>query len=531
MKTSIRPWWRVTATAAAAVALTLTVAAGGAAATSADGGLPTEGATGEAVRGTELVVAVEAPTSTLDPASINTAFVNYVQPAYEPLIHNRSDGTLQPGLAESWELGPDNMSLTLQIREGVRFSDGDPVTADAVVASLQHAQNSGTGNGFFLADAEISAEGSTVTIALPRPNPVLPLMLSSSYGIGAIISPTGLTDPSALNADNPSHGAGPYVFNPDESVAGDHYTYEANPDYYAPELYQHHDRIVIRVIPDAQARLNAVQSDQVDVATGDLATIGQAQAAGLQAIGVPFVWQGLNLIDRDGVVSEPLGDVRVRQAINYAIDRELIAGALLPGIAVPTATIAVPGGDGWSPAAGERYPYDPDRARELLTEAGYPDGFTLSVLSVQFAGIDVMAEAVAGQLAEVGITLDITLTFDEAGYVGGMMGQEYPAVAVGYGAQPVHLMGQGLFMPNAMPFNGFASQTDELDALYAAHAVAGDDERAAASAAIIEYLTENAWFAPVAFAPVTYIGGAHVGGLRVSPDTPVAEPIEWYELA
>lgn len=496
----------------------------------AEGGLPMEGSTGDAVRGEELVVAVALQASTLDPAAINTAFVNYVQPAYEPLLHRRSDGSLQPGLAESWEMGDGNLSMTLQIREGVTFSDGDPVTSDAVVASLEHAQASGTGNGFFLADSTITADGNTVTIDLTSPNPVLPLMLSGAYGIGGIISPTGLANPDALNPDNPSHGAGPYVYDPEASVAGDHYVYVANPDYYAKDLYQHYDQIELRVISEPQATLNAVQTGQVDVATGDLSTIAQAQSASLQVVGVPFVWQGLNLIDRDGVVSEPLGDVRVRQAINYAIDRQTIVDALLPGIAVATGTIVVPGSDAWSAAAAERYSYDPDKARELLAEAGYPDGFEFDLLSVQFAGIDVLAEAVVGQLAEVGITANITLTTDEASYVGGMMDQTYPAVAVGYGSQPLHLMGQGLFMPNAQPFNGFASQSDELDELYAAAASAPADEVATANQAVVEFLTENAWFAPVAFGPVSYIAQADVGGLRVSPDSPVVELTEWYQL-
>lgn len=494
-------------------------------------GLATEGRSGDAAHGDALGVVVAAPAATLDPAAINTAFVAYVIPAYEPLIHLRSDGTLQPGLAESWEMGEGNTSMTLTIRDGVQFSDGDEVTADAVVASLTHAQGTATGNGFFLAGATIAAEGEVVTIGLPAPNPTLPLMLSSAYGIGGIISPTGLEDPAALTADNPSHGAGPYVFDPDQSVAGDHYTYVANPDYYAKDLYQHYDTVTLQVIADAQASLNALQTGQVDVITGDLSTIAQAQSAGLQVIGVPFVWQGLNLIDRDGEVSPALGDVRVRQAINHALDRDLIANALLPGIAVPTATIAVPGGDGWSQEAADRFPYDPDLARELLTEAGYGDGLEIGTLSVQFAGIDVMAEAIAGQLAEVGITLDITLTTDEASYVGGMTDHSFPVVAVGYGAQPVHLMGQGLFMPNAMPFNGFGSQRDELDELYATAASAAVDDVPAANQAIIRYLTDEAWFAPVAFAPVTYIAGDSIGGLRVSPDAPVVSLLEWYELA
>ena len=238
-----------------------------------------------------------------------------------------------------------------------------------------------------------------------------PRLLTPKYGVGQIIEPDRPRRPGALTVENPAQGAGAYILDPGDTVAGDHYTYDANPDYFDPSR-QHYKQIVIQVIANPQAAMNALQSDQIDITAGSAETVSLAEGAGLQIAQTPFVWQGLNLIDRGGEVSEPLGDVRVRQAINYAIDRETVSTALLGDYGVPTATVTVEGGDGWSEAAAARYPYDPDMARQLLAEAGYPDGFKLDVLSVRFAGIDMMAEAVAGQLAEVGIDVNLNHVTD-----------------------------------------------------------------------------------------------------------------------
>src|SRR5690606_28917719 len=120
---------------------------------------------------------------------------------------------------------------------------------------------------------------------------------------GQIISPTGVKHPDRLTADHPSQGAGAYVFDPEQSVPGDHYTYTANPGYHAKDERQHYDEVVIRVINDQQARVNALATGQIDLATGSPDTIDQVASGGNQVVWIPFVWQGLSLIDRDGEVS------------------------------------------------------------------------------------------------------------------------------------------------------------------------------------------------------------------------------------
>jgi peptide/nickel transport system substrate-binding protein len=521
-----RGWTRlVTGVAIAGMTATLTACDGGSSAGSTGNG------SGDPVVGDRLTIAAAAPPNSLDPGTVDNAFTTYTLLAYDPLIYRAADGSLEPDLAESWELvGDTNQQLDITLRGDATFSDGSKVTAEAVKASLEYAQSAPGAQAPMLAGMAFEVTDPTsITITSATPNPLLAETFTQFYGVGQIISPTGLADPAALAADAESQGAGPYVLDPSDTVAGDHYTYTARDDYF-DTVRQHYKKIVVRVIANAQASLNALKTGQVDVVIGGDATVAsQVEAAGMNVAAVPFVFQGLNLLDRDGTVREPLGDVRVRQAINYAIDRETVTQAVLGDFGVPTTQTVVEGGDGYSETAAERYPYDVEKAKELLAEAGYADGFTLEVTSIQFAGIDTMAQAIQGQLAEVGITVELTTRTDVAAYIQDMTGGEFPAAAVGYGAQPLFLMGQGLFLPTAPVFNGFHTADPTVAELYTQAAAADPKTRADLDRQLQEYLVENAWFTPVAFSPVLYYSRADLGGVEVSGAAPVATPLDWYD--
>lgn len=400
---------RVVLRSTAAVAVVGLLAAGcsDAAEKSAEG---SSSSSGKAVAGDTLTVGLQAPATSINPATIDTAFVTYTQLAYESLTYLAPDGSIKPALAESWKyVGEGNTQFDMKIRSDAKFADGTPVDAKAVKASLDYVRGAkGSSSQFLSMVKSIDVTGSnSVSIKLSEPNPMLPEMLSQSYPVGSIISPAGLKDPKKLTVQNTSHGAGAYVFDPKATIAGDHYTYTANPRYY-DKSKQHYKKVVVKVLANPQAALNAVKTGQVDIVAGDASTSSQAKSAGLQIEETPFVWNGLNLIDREGEVSKPLGDVKVRQAINHALDRKKLTKATAGDYGVPTSTTVVKGADGWSEEAAERYPYDPDKAKKMLKEAGYPDGFDLEVLSVRFAGIDTVTEAMKPQLEEVGIRIKPT---------------------------------------------------------------------------------------------------------------------------
>ncbi|MEU1180886.1 ABC transporter substrate-binding protein [Streptomyces sp. NPDC005820] len=526
VSTSHRPLARTRRAALAALCagLSLTVAACG-------GGTGTAGAesTGRAVPGDTLTVAEQQAPPTLNPGSLDLGFVDFTMLSYESLFYLSPEGKVEPALAKSWKyVGTGNTELSVTLRSGVKFADGTAVTADAVKASLEYAKKAQGNQAHYLTDATITVTGPlALTIELAEPNPILPTLLTQSYGIGQIISPKGLADAASLTPTTASQGAGPYIYQPSDSVAGDHYTYTANPDYY-DKSKQHYKKIVIRIVQNGQTGVNAMKTGQVDVYKGDYTSAASAKSAGMSTVGLPVILQGLSLIDREGEVSEPLGDVRVRQAINYAIDREAVTKALLGSSGTPTTQTVIKGGDGYSEEMADYYTYDPAKAKQLLKEAGYPDGFELPVLAATFVGFDTMAQAIAGQLEKVGIKVKVTAVTSITSFVENQTNHKYPAVSGGFTEEPMYLEGLDLFMPGSKVFNGFGSTSPELTSLFDKAAAAEPAERAGLDRQMQEYLVKNAWFAPVAFTPVNYYVRPGIGGVKVSAGAPFASPLAFY---
>jgi len=270
--------------------------------------------------GEVLTVAHSVSPQTLDPAKTVQNDAWFQAPAYQPLIVRRSDGSLQPGLATSWQyVSSDNTALELRLRPGVKFSDGSTLTAQTVVDHFEYVLKSGGQFAPLFAGDQFTATGPlTVLIKTPKPNPDLPTLLTQDDVVGGVISPTGLKNPAKLGTQ--TFGAGPYTLDPGQTVPGDHYTYLQNPNYY-DKASVHWKKLVIRVITNPQAALNAMKTGQVDFAVGDSTTLAAAKQAGLTVSMTPLLWTGVTLADRNGKMSKPLADVRVRQALNYGTDR------------------------------------------------------------------------------------------------------------------------------------------------------------------------------------------------------------------
>jgi peptide/nickel transport system substrate-binding protein len=270
-----------------------------------------------------------------------------------------------PGLATSWQyISNDNTQLQLQLRSGVKYSDGSTLSAQNVVDHFEYVLASGGQFAPLFAGDSFTATGPlTVVVKTPKPNPDLPTLLTQDDVVGGIISPMGLQNKAKLGTQ--TFGAGPYELDPSATVAGDHYTFVPNPNYYDKGSVHWH-KVVVRAITSPQATLNAMQTGQVDFAVGDASTLDAAKRAGLTVTMTPLLWTGVTLADRDGAMSKPLADVRVRQALNYATDRTSIASALFPNGGKATAQLTVPGGYGYDASLDNAYPYDTAKAKQLL---------------------------------------------------------------------------------------------------------------------------------------------------------------------
>ncbi len=474
--------------------------------------------------GGTLTVAYSSVPQTLDPAKTVQNNSLYQALAYEPLIVRKSDGSLVPGLATSWQyISNDNTQLKLQLRSGVKYSDGSTLSAQNVVDHFEYVLASGGQFAPLFAGDSFTATGPlTVVVKTPKPNPDLPTLLTQDDVVGGIISPMGLQNKAKLGTQ--TFGAGPYELDPSATVAGDHYTFVPNPNYYDKGSVHWH-KVVVRAITSPQATLNAMQTGQVDFAVGDASTLDAAKRAGLTVTMTPLLWTGVTLADRGGAMSKPLADVRVRQALNYATDRTSIASALFPNGGKATAQLTVPGGYGYDASLDNAYPYDTTKAKQLLTEAGYPSGFSLKIVTADYQSMNLVAQALAQQWQKVGVTLQITDRANANQYTTEAFGAKYPAFMTIFGQQPIWTEGPSLFLPSAL-FNPFHSDNAVLQALYDQAAKASADAKAAADRQVEGWLVHQAWFVPVVTTGLPYYATKKVTGTAVSPKAPLASIYE-----
>jgi len=489
------------------------------------GGGDTGGQTVPAGRvGDTLTVAYASVPQTLDPAKTVQNNSLYQALAYQPLIVRRSDGDLRPGLATSWRyLKEDNTQFELTLRSGVKFSDGSSLTARVVVDHLRYVLKAGGQFApLFKGDTFTATGPLTVVIKTPKPNPDLPTLLTQDNVVGGVISPEGLKHKSKLGTR--TSGAGPYMLDPATTVAGDHYTFVQNPNYYDKPAV-HWKKVVVRAITSPQATLNAMKTGQVDFAIGDASTLAAAKQAGLTVTKTPLLWTGVTLADRQGKMSQPLADLRVRQALNYATDRKVIASSLFRHDGRPTSQLTVPGGYGYDPKLDDAYPYDVAKAKQLLTAAGYADGLSLKIVTAEYQSMNLVAQALAQQWKKAGVTLDITSRANANQYFSEAFDPKYPAFMTIFGQQPIWTEGPSLFLPSAL-FNPFRTADPKLQALYDQAAKATGTNKDEADRKVKAYLVQQAWFVPVVTTGLPYYTSSRVTGAKVSPKAPLASIYE-----
>jgi peptide/nickel transport system substrate-binding protein len=467
-------------------------------------------------RGDLLTIANPSFPATLDPAKGDNASSDYNALVFDPLIVQAPDGSFKPRLALSWKYGPRNTSFSITLRPNVSFSDGTKLDAQALKTWIEHVVSfpGGAGGGYLkdLRSIDVTSPLS-VTLHFRKPTPLLEQVFSQKLQVGMPGSP-GAVKARTLKTD--PVGTGPYVLDKANTVVRDHYTYVPNRKYWNREEI-HWNKIVIKTISNPSAALQALKTRQVQVVKDQpVTTLDAAKRAGLRFVAPTTLLMGLQFSDRDGSLLKPLGDVRVRQAINYAIDREAVAKVLGAGYGEVTDQMAAKGDDAYDSALQHRYPYDLAKARALLAEAGYADGFTLPVLSVNVVGQDTVAELLAGQLAKVGITVKPDVKTNVGDYFTALSGTEFPAVTLSWGRLPAVTNYQLLWGPNASGSNPFKNRDPRLDGLYHELTAAPPQEADAVARKMMQFLIDEAWFAPIVATPLVVLHSPDVTGVNAS---------------
>lgn len=387
-----------------------------------------------------LVFGRGADSVSLDPGIVTDGeSFKVTQNVFETLLNfGEEDTTINPGLAKEWEVSEDGLTYTFQLQEGVKFHDGTDFNAEAVIKNINRWKGGKEEdfyyfNSMFKAEGEdiikeVTAEGDyTVVFTLARPQaPFLKNLAMSPFGIG---SPTAFEAAGDKFGDNPV-GTGPFKFT--DWKRNDSITIEKFEDYWQEGLPKL-DKVIFRSIPDNSARLNELMAGNIDLADGINPSDGKTVEGDstLQLIERPSMNIGyLGLTN----TRAPFDNKLVRQAVNYAIDKQAIVDAFFEGRAEVAANPMPPSISGYNDAISP-YPYDPEKAKSLLAEAGY-DGKEIELWAMPVPrpympdGAKV-AEVIQKNLEDVGIPSKI-VTFEWATYLEKAKNGEADAFMLGW---------------------------------------------------------------------------------------------------
>jgi peptide/nickel transport system substrate-binding protein len=435
------------------------------------------------------------------------------QVAYDTLILREPDGKLSPMLATKWQYNQDNTLLTVDLRTDVSFSDGEKFDATAAKANLDNFRKAnGPQMSQLTAVTDVKAvDADTVEIALSAADPSLEFYLSQAAGL--------MGSPKALGSENIKTepvGSGPYVMDKAASVPGSQLVFTAREGYWNKDL-QKFSKVTLKTLQDATARTNALVSGQVDATLLDPKTGKQAEGAGMKLVTNQVDWTGLLLLDRNGEVNKPLGDVRVRQAINHALDRKTILEQIRLGRGTPTSQVFGKDSGAWVEELENKYPYDPEKAKALLKEAGYATGVTIEVPALP-AEEPALLAVLKQQLADIGITMNVGAPIANT-FASDVAAKKYPVIEFNlFQGEPWVAINQ-MISTKAL-YNPFKTTTPELQAKINAVQTAGKDAGQKAQE-VNRYVTENAWFAPLFRVDQMYY---HNSKVTVTPQVQQAVP-------
>jgi peptide/nickel transport system substrate-binding protein len=420
---------------------------------------------------------------------------------YDALFVTQPDGTVEGDLVSEFSNNAENTQTTLTLEDGVTFTDGKPLDSAVVKANLDRRSDPdleaygslGPGQASEITDVQ-APDPKTVVITWAKPQATPENNLVDTAGV--IVGPDGVADPTSL--ETTPDGSGAYTLNTDETTRASTYSLEKSDDARDAEDWAY-DTIVFKVITDPQALANAVVSGQADVAgILDPTTIDLVESR-QKTVSQGGTTVGFYFLDKTGATNPAFASEQARLAITYAIDREKLVTDLHEGSRA-TAQFFPEDAAGFDPALDEEYGYDPAKAKQLLAEAGYPDGFEFDTTVLGQPTEDQVA--VQSQLAEVGITMNfVTATSTDQVFASV---QTDPVLFAPFapGAQPAGFVAGVLY---GGFLNTHGAKEPEIEAALGGALGATGDAQEQALTDLNTALTANAWVAP-AYEDFTYFG-------------------------
>ncbi|NKB42821.1 MAG: ABC transporter substrate-binding protein [Alphaproteobacteria bacterium] len=364
---------------------------------------------------------------TLDPHAQNEGMtLATAQQIYEPLVNRDKTMALTPGLALSWGLSEDPTMWEFKLRQGVTFHGGQSFTADDVVFSFTRALKPTSDMKDIIGTVldVIAVDDFTVRVVTDGPNPILPQQINDIFIMSrgwaeenAVTEPQDVAAGQETYAVRHTNGTGPFILElrePDVRTV-----LVKNETWWGLEEENPHnvDRIIFTPVSNAATRVAALLSGELDFVLDtpvqDLARVRRTPGLTVQSTAeVRAIFIGMDtgraeLRSSNAKGTNPFADIRVRHAINMAVDREAIVKRIMRGMAEPAGMLLSPGIGGYTSEIDALPTLDPEAARALLAEAGYADGFsvTLDCTNDRYMNDEAICQAVVGMLARIGITV------------------------------------------------------------------------------------------------------------------------------
>lgn len=478
-----------------------------------DNALPTPGGPR---RGGSLILALSEDFTTFHPF-YETGARDYKPIFYDPVVRISDAGDIEPWLAESWEINGDNTSITLHLRPGVKFHNGRELKAADVAWSVEQAHDPGLGHQlsarFATVDDAVPLDDYTLRIDYREPTPAMLDGLARLY-----IYP----QEAAPSIDTRPVGTGPFQYS--SWIPGDRLTATRFPDYWRrPGPYL--SEVILTPLPDLPSRIEALLEGTVDaildVPLEQKAALAPGEDIVVEANPPGFAFYAF-LVNTQ---APPFDDVRVRQALNYALDRQKIIDTVFDGQAI-SLTLPYPTNSwAYAPDLASRYSYNPQRAKALLTEAGFPAGFSTQMLVRGTSGPHLeQARVFQQQLAQIGIVVELQPAA-QADYWPRLSQSDFTLVSHTAGDATVDPSGLFESAPCCRAFANFfgiEANTTWFPEFQSVIRQAGAETDRAARKQLyhraLEILVEQGWSIPVAWRQSLHAHHANVVGLRVDMD-------------
>ncbi|MGB3244206.1 MAG: ABC transporter substrate-binding protein [Sulfitobacter sp.] len=350
---------------------------------------------------TDVTIAIQLEPPHMDPTSAAAGAIDSVlySNVFEGLTRFMADGSVVPGLAESWEISDDGLTYTFKLRDGVKFHDGTTMDAEDVKFSLDRINAEDSANAqkaLYAAIAEVNViDPLTVEVKLSEKNGNM--LFNLAWGDAVIVAPESIE-----NIKQTPIGTGAFKF--DSWTQGDKVELSRFEDYWGTPAKL--DKVTFKFISDPTAAFAAVMAEDIDVFSGFPApeNVPQFEADPRFQVLVGNT-EGETILSTNNKMP-PFDNVKVREALAHAIDRQAIIDGAMFGMGTPIGTHFAPHNPAYVDLTAQSN-YDPEKSKALLAEAGFPDGFetTLDLPPPSYARRG--GEIIAAQLAEVGITAKI----------------------------------------------------------------------------------------------------------------------------